>query len=74
MKIDESTKILARLHHSPNNRGLSIYNPYFQQKGENAIYILFHNKDPKPLLEGLKNLNISGAIPAGFEKDPELVN
>jgi len=73
MNIDENTKVLARLHHSPNNRGLSIYNPYFLETNTNAVYLLFHNKDPKPLVQGLRDLNISGAIPAGFESDPQLI-
>lgn len=72
MQINENTKVMARLHREANNRGLSIYNPYFEQAGVNALYVLFHNEDPKPLLDGLKNLNISGAIPAGFEKSPDL--
>ncbi|MBU0976575.1 MAG: hypothetical protein ABIE03_02175 [Patescibacteria group bacterium] len=74
MKIDESTKIMARFHTDLNNRGLNIYNPYFEESKTNALYVLFHNKDPKPLFEGLRSLNISGAIPAGFEKDPILLD
>lgn len=73
MKIDEHTKIVARLHREVNFRANSIYNPYLQETGVNALYLLFHNPDPAPLVQGLKNLNLSGAIPAGFEKDPRLV-
>lgn len=72
MNIDENTKVMARFHKEPNNRGLSIYNPYFEEVKENAIYVLFHNSDPTPLIDGLRKLNLSGAIPAGFEKDPKL--
>lgn len=73
MKIDENTKIILRLHKKANNRGLNIYNPFFQQSGMNAIYFLRHNLDAKPLLDGMRSLNISGAIPAGFEGDSNFV-
>jgi len=69
MKIDENTQVMLRLHRKDNNRGLQIYNPYFQETGLNALYLLTHNPDPKPLLEGLRNLNFAGAICAGFETD-----
>jgi shikimate 5-dehydrogenase len=71
--INENTKIMARFHSEANNRGMSIYNPYFKETNTNAAYILFHNPDPTPLIEGLRNLNLAGAVPAGFEKDPKLV-
>lgn len=74
LRIDENTKLMARLHHSLSGRGMSIYNPYFQETGVNAVYLLFYNKNPKPLFEGLRKLNIAGAIPAGFEKDPKIIN
>jgi shikimate dehydrogenase len=69
MKIDEKTLVMLRLHRQTNTRGLQIYNPYFQEVGLNAVYILAHNPDPKPLLEGLRDLNFAGAICAGFETD-----
>jgi len=65
--------VMARFHREPNNRGMSIYNPYFEETGENAVYVLFHHPDPTPLMTGLRSLNLAGAIPAGFEKDPKLV-
>lgn len=68
--INEHTKVMARFHPSVNNRGLNIYNPYFQDTGVNAVYLLFPNPDPKVLFDGMKLLNISGAIVAGsFEGD-----
>ena len=36
------------------------------------MYLLFQNQKPEPLVEGLRNLQISGAITAGFELDPKL--
>lgn len=74
MHIDENTKIILRLHKQANNRGLNIYNPFFFQSGINAVYLLRHNPDPKPLLAGMRNLAIAGAIPAGFEKDASFLN
>ena len=74
MQINELTKVMLRLHIEANNRGLQIYNPYFEQVGFNAVYLLVHNPDPKPLVQGLRNLNFSGAIPAGFEKSPEFAD
>jgi len=72
MKIDENTQVMARFHHSFNNRGMNIYNPYFKATNTNAIYVLFQNKNPEPLIEGMKKLNMAGAIPAGFETNPKL--
>lgn len=72
MTIDKDTKLIARLHIEDNGRGLNIYNPYFEAAGINAVYMLFVNKEPKPLVDGLRNLQVSGAIPAGFEKDAVL--
>lgn len=72
MTIDANTKTIARLHKKPSPRGLNIYNPFFQETGLNAVYLLFHNLDPKPLITGLRNLNLNGAITAGFESDPTL--
>jgi shikimate 5-dehydrogenase len=71
--INENTKVMARFYPSVNNRGLSIYNPYFQETGVNAVYLLFPNSDPKILIDGMRNLNLAGAIIAGsFEKDPRV--
>lgn len=74
MKINEKTKIILRLHKTDNNRGLAIYNPFFEQSDINAIYVLRFNETPKPLVEGMRLLNIDGAIPAGFEKDPNFID
>jgi shikimate dehydrogenase len=67
MKIDENTKVMARLHREPNKLGLNIYNSYFDEADINALYLMFCNPDPQPLIAGLKDLNIAGAITAGFE-------
>ena len=69
MKIDENTKVIARLHTKASPRGLNIYNPFFEEAGINALYVLFYNPDPTPLIAGLKNLNVVGAITAGFESN-----
>lgn len=72
-KIDENTKVMARFFPTVNNRGLNIYNPYFQDSGDNAVYLLFHNENPKILIDGMRDLNLAGAIIAGsFEKDPKI--
>ncbi len=71
--INENTKVIARFYPTANNRGLSIYNPYFQAAGINAVYLLFHNSDPRILIDGMRNLNLAGAIIAGsFERDPRI--
>lgn len=73
MIINENTKVMARLHPACNNRGLNIYNPYFQSAGVNAVYLLFHNEDPKVLIDGIRALNLPGAVIAGsFEGDPRI--
>lgn len=74
MSINENTRIVARLHPGLDKKGLNIYNPYFESTGENTLYVLFHGSQLKPLLNGLIDLNIPGAIPAGFEKDPDLMS
>lgn len=74
MLINEHTKVIARLHPSLDKKGLNIYNPYFVQSNTNAVYLLFQGPELNPLLRGLTNLNISGAIPAGFEKSPDLLS
>jgi shikimate 5-dehydrogenase len=70
--IDINTKIIARLHKTDNGTGLNIYNPYFEAVGINATYLLFVSDDPAKLLCGIRDLNIAGAITAGFETDPNL--
>jgi len=72
MKIDENTKIIGRFHTIASPRGLNIYNPYFEETGTNAVYLLFHNKDPKVLVDGMRKLKLAGAITAGFESDTVL--
>jgi len=74
MKINEDTKLIARFYNVPNGRGLNIYNPYLDATGVNAVYLLFHNPDPKPLFNAMRELGIVGAIPAAFEKDPKMTN
>src|SRR4051812_49395234 len=73
MRIDENTQVMARFHPEANNRGLNIYNPYFERAAVNAIYVLFHNPDPEVLIRGMRDLGIHAAIVAGsFEKDPQI--
>lgn len=72
MKIDENTKVIGRFHTKASPRGLNIYNPYFEETGTNAVYLLFYNEDPKVLLEGMRKLKLAGAITAGFESDSVL--
>lgn len=72
MEINIQTKLIARLHTEENGTGLNIYNPYFHDVGLNAVYMLFKDASPQPLVEGLRNLNLSGAITAGFEHDSTL--
>jgi len=72
MTINGETKILARFHTKLSPRGLNIYNPYFQENGVNALYILFYNPDPQPLLAAMRGLNIAGAVAIGFGTDPRL--
>lgn len=72
MKIDANTKVIGRFHKEPSPRGLNIYNPYFQETGTNAVYLLFYNQDPQILIDGMRNLKLSGAITAGFESDEVL--
>lgn len=73
MIINENTQVMARFHPTNNNRGLNIYNPYFQSAGVNAVYFLFHNKDPKVLIDGLRAFSLPGAVIAGsFEGDSRI--
>lgn len=69
MLIDENTKIIGRFHTKASPRGLNIYNPYFEETGTNAVYLLFYNQDPKVLIDGMRKLKLAGAITAGFESD-----
>ncbi len=72
MKIDTQTKLIGRFHTQDNGTGLNIYNPYFEDQGINAVYMLFRNNKPGQLIEGMRNLQLTGAITAGFEHDPSL--
>lgn len=72
MKIDENTKVIGRFHTKASPRGLNIYNPYFEETGTNAVYLLFYNEDPKVLVDGMRKLKLAGAITAGFESDSVL--
>lgn len=72
MKINENTKVIARLHTKASPRGLNIYNPFFEEAGINAIYVLFYDQDSSKLISGIRNLNMAGAISAGFESNEVL--
>lgn len=71
MTHDGNTKVIARIHKKFSPRGLNIYNPYFEESGTNAVFLLFYNEDPKPLVAGIKALNMAGAVTVGFETDAE---
>ena len=71
MIINTDTKVIGRFHTQKSGRGLNIYNPFFEEAGINAAYFLFYAPTPKPLVEGLRNLNLAGAVTVGFELDPE---
>ncbi|MCA9385168.1 hypothetical protein KC717_00805 [Candidatus Dojkabacteria bacterium] len=73
MKIDETTKIMLRMHREANNRGLQIYNPYFQQKNINGLYLLLQNPNPGIHVEAIRNFKLAGAITSTFEHDPKLI-
>lgn len=72
MIINENTKIIGRFHKIQSPRGLNIYNPFFEEVGLNALYILFYDQDPKVLINGFKSFKLDGAITAGFESDEKL--
>lgn len=72
MQINESTKIFGRFHKAASARGLNIYNPFFEEQNLNSLYVLFQNENPLALVEGMRNLNLAGAITAGFESDKVL--
>lgn len=64
---------MGRLHPQRNGRGLNIYNPYFQREGVNAVYLLFSNPDAAPLLRGVRDLGLAGAVVTGaFETNPRV--
>jgi len=71
MIINTDTKVIGRFHTQPSGRGLNIYNPFFEEVGINALFILFQNPTPRPLVDGLRSLNLAGAVTVGFELDPE---
>ncbi|MCX6727772.1 MAG: NAD(P)-binding domain-containing protein [Candidatus Saccharibacteria bacterium] len=73
MNIDQNTKLIARFHTEDNGTGLNIYNPYFEAIGLNVVYVLFKNRRPEPLVDGMRKLQIAGAITAGFEHDPTIL-
>ncbi|MDQ5913444.1 MAG: shikimate dehydrogenase [Patescibacteria group bacterium] len=72
MKIDTQTKLIGRFHTQDNGTGLNIYNPYFEDQGINAVYMLFRSDKPQELIDGMRGLHLTGAITAGFEHDPSL--
>lgn len=72
MEINADTQVIARLHTKLSPRGLNIYNPYFQEMGINALFLLFMNPDPAPLIAAMKTLNFAGAVAVGFETDSRL--
>ncbi len=71
-EINGQTKVIGRFHSINSSRGLNIYNPLFIELGINSVYLLFYNKNPKILFDGLRNLNLMGAITVGFETDKRL--
>lgn len=72
--IDADTRVLARLHSQPNSRGLEIYNPYFEQAGINAIYVVFAGRALADLIAGIRDLGLAGAVVAGpFESDARVL-
>lgn len=74
MKINKNTKVIARFVPDCNNRGLNIYNPYFEELGINAKYLMFSDENPKILIESMRSLNFAGAITSqSFEKDPRII-
>ncbi len=72
MIINENTKIIGRFHTKASGRGLNIYNPFFEEVGLNALYVLFYDQVPKNLVDGFRLLKLDGAITAGFESDEKL--
>jgi len=72
MQINPDTKIIARINKKANSRGIAPYNKYFERSKTNAICLELHNSNLLPLLNGIKSLNMSGAITVAFEYDKEL--
>lgn len=70
LQIDGNTQVMVRFHNS-STFGLDLYNRYFAESGTNAVYVRCVNDNPQVLLDGLKNLNIAGAITAGYETNEE---
>lgn len=72
--IDQNTKVIARFVPDCNGRGLNIYNPYFEDLGINAKYLMFSDEYPKILIESMRSLHFVGAITSGsFERDPRII-
>ena len=74
MKINTETKLIGRFHKEDNGTGLNIYNPYFEENNINAVYLLFKDTSPENLIDGMRKLNLAGAITAGFETDSTIPN
>ncbi len=74
MTINTKTKLIGRFHKEANPTGLNIYNPYFEENNINVVYLLFENVDPKRLFDGMRLLNLAGAITAGFETDATILD
>lgn len=74
VKIDQNTKVIARFVPDCNSRGLNIYNPYFEELGINAKYLMFSDEYPKILIESMRSLHFAGAITSGsFERDLRII-
>lgn len=71
MTPNENTKFIARIHTKPNARGLNVYNPFFEDQGINAQYILFYQNTPEKLLNACRDLGFVGLNTAAFESDHE---
>ncbi len=61
------------MHTEANERGIAMYNEYFDTARLNAVYLLVQNPTAAPLIAGLRGLHFAGAITAGFEHDPSLL-
>lgn len=73
MNITADTRVILRLHTEANERGLSMYNEYFETQRLNAVYLLTKNLSATPLVSGLRQLGFAGAVAAGFEHDPSVL-
>lgn len=74
MHITGHTKIIFRINRKPNNNIINIYNRYFERAGIDAICLAPYAEDPRPLIQGIKNLNIPGALTVAFEHDSRLID